>query len=56
VLLTPRGTRLNPLGAAGPHREHPAVVQARERIKRFGAAAAGNIVKLVSQNSRASGG
>lgn len=43
-----RGTRLNPLGGVGPYREHPAVIEARERIKRFGAAAAGNVVKLLS--------
>jgi hypothetical protein len=43
-----RETRLNPLGAMGRFREHPTVAEARERIKRFGAAAAGNIPKLLS--------
>jgi hypothetical protein len=41
-----KDTRLNPLGAIGRHRDAAIVVEARERIKRFGAAAAGNLVKL----------
>jgi hypothetical protein len=40
-------TRLNPLGAIGLHRDAPTVVEARERIKRFGAAAVGNLPKLL---------
>ncbi len=43
-----KDTRLNPLGGIGHHRDAPAVVEGRERIKRFGAAAAGNLVKLLS--------
>ena len=43
-----KDTRLNPLGEIGRHRDAPAVVEGRERIKRFGAAAAGNLVKLLS--------
>jgi len=41
-----KDTRLNPLGAIGRHRDAAIVVEARERIKRFGAAAAGNLLKL----------
>lgn len=43
-----KDTRLNPLGEIGRHRDAPAVVEGRERIKRFGAAAAGNLVKLLA--------
>ncbi|NPC59304.1 NAD(P)-binding protein [Caenimonas soli] len=43
-----KSTRLNPLGAIGQYRDHPTVVETRERIKRFGSAAASNIVKLLS--------
>lgn len=42
-----RKTRLNPLGDIGRHRDTPSVVESRERIKRFGEAAAGNLVKLL---------
>ena len=48
-------TRLNPFGALGEHRDHPAVVQARERIRRFAAGAVGNIAKLLSTNQQAAG-
>ena len=41
-------TRLNPLADIGQYRAHPTVVEARERIRQFGPAAAGNIVKLLS--------
>lgn len=41
-------TRLNPLGALGVHRDHPTVSQTRDIVKQFGAAAAGNLVKLLS--------
>ena len=41
-----KDTRLNPLGGIGRHRDDPKVTEARERIKRFGAAAAGNLAKL----------
>lgn len=41
-------TRLNPLGRiGGSYRDHPGVVSARDRVRQFGAAAAGNLVKLV---------
>jgi hypothetical protein len=43
-----RDTRLNPLSGIGDVRSHPTVAEARERIKRFGAAAAGNLVKLLA--------
>jgi hypothetical protein len=42
-----KDTRLNPLGGMGRHRDDPRVIEARERIKRFGAAAAGNLAKLI---------
>lgn len=41
-----KGTRLNPFGGIGHHGEAPVVIDARERIRRFGAAAAGNLAKL----------
>ena len=44
-------TRLNPLGAIGRYRDAPAVVETRERIKRFAAAAAGNLVKLLGERA-----
>jgi hypothetical protein len=40
-------TRLNPLGGIARYRDAPEVVEARERIKCFGAAAAGNLVRLL---------
>jgi len=42
-----KDTRLNPLGGIGLYRDAPKVIDARERIKRFGAAAATNLVKLL---------
>ena len=42
-----KATRLNPMSGLGPHRDHPLVVQTHEDIKQFGAAAAGNLVKLL---------
>jgi hypothetical protein len=42
-----RNTRLNPLAGMGPHWDAPGMAESRERIKRFGAAAAGNLVKLL---------
>lgn len=42
-----KDTRLNPLGGLAAHRDAPAVVEGRERIKRFGTAAAGNLMKLL---------
>lgn len=40
-------TRLNPLGAIAQYRDDPKVIDARERIKRSAAAAAGNLAKLL---------
>lgn len=42
-----RKTRLNPLGEIGRHRDSASVAESRERILRFGQAAAGNLVKLL---------
>lgn len=42
-----KNTRLNPLAGIGPHWDAPGMAESRERIKRFGAAAAGNLVKLL---------
>ena len=42
-----KDTRLNPLGGIALYRDAPHVIDARERIKRFGAAAASNLVKLL---------
>jgi putative NAD(P)-binding protein len=41
-------TRLNPRGGIERHRDAPNVIDARERIARFGAAAAINLMKLLS--------
>jgi hypothetical protein len=41
-------TRLNPFGGIALYRDEPTVVDARERIKRFGAAAASNLVRLLA--------
>lgn len=46
-----KDTRLNPLGGIGRYRDVPSVVEGRERIKRFGAAAAGNLVKFIRTGS-----
>ncbi|MBE0592804.1 MAG: hypothetical protein IH616_10445, partial [Gemmatimonadales bacterium] len=46
-----KDTRLNPLGGIARHRDAPIVVEARERIKRFGAAAASNLVKLLRESA-----
>jgi hypothetical protein len=45
-------SRLNPISGITLHRDDPRVVDARERIKRFGAAAAANLQKLVSERTR----
>lgn len=42
-----KATRLNPLAGMGPHWDAPGMAESRERIKRFGAAAAGNLVQLL---------
>ena len=41
-------TRLNPLSALGAYRDHSTVCQTRDIIKQFGAAAASNLMKLLS--------
>lgn len=41
-----KASRLNPLGEIGRHSDHPSVIETRERIKRYGAAAAGNLMSL----------
>jgi hypothetical protein len=53
-----KSTRLNPVSGIASHRDDPRVVDARERIKRFGPAAAQNLPKLVAGAgaSTASGG
>lgn len=43
-----RNSRLNPMSRIGEHQSNPTVTQTRERIKRFGMAAAGNLAKLVA--------
>jgi hypothetical protein len=44
-------TRLNPLGGIAQYREAPNVIDTRERIKRFGGAAASNLVKLLREST-----
>lgn len=51
-----KNTRLNPLGGTARYRDAPNVIEARERIKRFGAAAASNLVKLVKATTVQAGG
>jgi hypothetical protein len=41
-------TRLNPVSGVAAHRSDPRVVEASERIRRFGAAAVANLQKLLS--------
>jgi hypothetical protein len=43
-----KASRLNPTSGIGPHRDDPRVVGARERIKRFGLAAAMNLQKFLA--------
>ena len=43
-----KATRLNPRAGIARHRDAPSLIDARERIERFGAAAAINLVKLLS--------
>ncbi len=42
-----KATRLNPISGLGVHREHPLVAQTAHDLKQYGAAAAGNLVKLL---------
>jgi hypothetical protein len=44
-------TRLNPLAGMAAHRDSPAVVAARQQIKRFGTAAAANLVTMVKASA-----
>ena len=44
-------TRLNPLGGIAQYRDAPNVIDTRERIKRFGGAAASNLVKLLREST-----
>lgn len=46
-----RETRLNPLAGLALHRDAPAVVDARERIKRWGGGAASNLMKLLQPST-----
>jgi hypothetical protein len=44
-----RTTRLNPFGGIELYRDDPGVMEARERIRRFGATAASNLVRLLGR-------
>ena len=44
-----KSSRLNPIGGIARHKDEPRVVASRERIKRFGLAAAANLQKLLSE-------
>ncbi len=46
-----KGTRLNPLGEIGRHRDDPIVIEAREQVRRFATAAVGNLVKLLDKDA-----
>jgi hypothetical protein len=43
-----KASRLNPMSGIGQHRDDPRVVASRERIKRYGLAAAVNLQKLLA--------
>ena len=47
VVAWAKGTRLNPISGLAAHREHPLVAQTWGELKQYGAAAAGNLVKLL---------
>jgi hypothetical protein len=49
-------TRLNPFSGLAHYRDAPNVVEARERIKRFGAAAVGNLAQLLRTSAAQAGG
>jgi hypothetical protein len=40
-------SRLSPLGNIGQHSNHPVVIETREKIKQYGAAAAGKLMSLL---------
>jgi hypothetical protein len=44
-------TRLNPFGGIAHYRDVPSVTEARERIKRFGAAAVSNLARLLTTSA-----
>jgi hypothetical protein len=44
-----QGSRLNPVSSVAGYRSDPRVIEASERIKRFGAAAVANLPKLLSE-------
>lgn len=46
-----KDTRLNPLGGIELYRNSPSVIDARERVKRFGFSAASNLVKLLEAST-----
>lgn len=50
-----KGTRLHPLSGLARHADAPGVIDARERIKRSGAAAAANLVKLLQTSAKPRG-
>jgi hypothetical protein len=47
VVAWAKRTRLNPMSGLGAHSDHPLVAQTRDVVKQHGAAAAGNLVKLL---------
>ncbi len=47
-----KNTRLNPLSGIALHGDDPVVIEAGERIKRFGAAAASNLVRFLRAKYR----
>jgi hypothetical protein len=51
-----RETRLNPFSGIEQYRDMPDVVDARERMKRFGAAAIGNLAQLIRTTAAQAGG
>jgi len=49
-------TRLNPFAGLAHYRDDPHVMEARERIKRSGAAAVGNLAQLLKTSAAQAGG
>ena len=43
-----RSTRLDPMSGAAAHQGDPRVIEAREKVKRWGAAAAANLQRLLA--------
>ena len=50
-----KATRLNPLSGLAQYADDPRVIDAAERIKRFGAGAANNLAKLLGQRDAGAG-